>query len=244
MKEWYKNWFSSDEYLNLYTHRDDEDAEILLDLILAETKPIKNAVILDAACGAGRHCTNLASRGYNVVGFDLSKSLLRIAKQDAHKRNVSVNLFCGDFRKISLNKKFDLVLNLFTSFGYFLSDEENFSFVRTAYNMINEKCFYVLDFFNANYLSNHLNAETVKELGSKKFIERRKIEGNRVVKQITIQNDLIQSSYLESVQLYSKEKIVSEFEQIGFNLFKTFGDYCGSTFDIEKSQRLILFFQK
>ena len=244
MKEWYKDWFSSDEYLNLYPHRDDEDAEKLLDLVLAETKPVRNASILDAACGAGRHSINLASRGYNVVGFDLSKSLLRLAKQDAFNKNVSVNLFCGDFRKISLNKKFDLILNLFTSFGYFLSDEENFSFVRTAYNLLNEKCFYVLDFLNANYLTNHLIHETVKELENKKIIERRKIQGNRVVKQILIQNDLTQSSYLESVQLYSKEKIVYEFEQIGFNLLLAFGDYSGSTFNADESQRLILFFQK
>ncbi len=244
MKEWYKDWFSSDEYLNLYPHRDDEDAEKLLELILTETNPVKNASVLDAACGAGRHSINLASRGYNVVGFDLSKSLLRLAKQDAYKKNVDVNLFCGDLRKISLHKKFDLILNLFTSFGYFPGDEENFSFVRAAYNLLNEKCFYVLDFLNSNYILNHLIPETVNEYENKKIIERRKIQGNRVVKQIIIQNGLTQNSYLESVQLYSKEKIVSEFEKIGFNLFKEFGDYDGSIFNAEKSQRLILFFQK
>lgn len=244
MKEWYKDWFSSDEYLNLYSHRDDEDAEKLLELILTETNPVKNALVLDAACGAGRHSINLASRGYHVVGFDLSKSLLRRAKQDAYKKNVDVSLFCGDLRKISLNKKFDLILNLFTSFGYFPGDEENFSFVRTAYHLLNEKCFYLLDFLNSSYLLNHLIPETVKEFENKKIIERRRIQGNRVVKQIIIQNGITESSYLESVRLYSKEKIVSEFEQIGFNLVKEFGDYDGSIFNAEKSQRLILFFRK
>ena len=62
MKEWYKDWFSSDEYLSLYPHRDDEDAEKLLELILTETNPVKNASVLDAACGAGRHSINLASK--------------------------------------------------------------------------------------------------------------------------------------------------------------------------------------
>lgn len=244
MNEWYKDWFSSDEYLNLYTHRDEEDAEKLLELILTETNPVKNASILDAACGAGRHSINLASRGYNVVGFDLSKSLLRMAKQVASKKNVDVDLFCGDLRLISLNKKFDLILNLFTSFGYFPNDEENFAFIRTAYNLLKEECFYVLDFLNSNYILNHLVPETVTEYENKKIIERRRIEGNRVLKQIIIQNGMSQDSYLESVQLYSKEKIVSEFEQIGFNLVKEFGDYDGNIFNAESSQRLILFFRK
>ena len=244
MKEWYKDWFSSDEYLNLYPHRDDEDADNLLDLILIETNPVKNASVLDAACGAGRHAINLVSRGYHVVGFDLSKSLLRVAKQDAFKKKVVVDLFCGDLRKISLNKKFDLILNLFTSFGYFLSDEENFSFVRSAYHMLNDNGFYVLDFLNSNYIRNNLILETVREFENKKVTEQRRIQVDRVVKQITIQNGLTKNSYAESVQLYSKEKIVSEFEKIGFNWCKEFGDYDGSIFDVDKSQRLILCFQK
>lgn len=244
MKEWYKDWFGSDEYLSLYSHRDDKDAEKLLELILSEINTINNASILDAACGAGRHSINLASKGYNVVGFDLSKTLLRIAKQDALKKNINVDLFCGDLRKIFLRKNFDLIINLFTSFGYFYSDEENFCFIRTAYHLLNKNCYYVLDFLNSNYIVNHLVPESVTEYDNKKIIERRRIEGNRVVKQIIIQNESTQSKYMESVRLYSKAEIVAEFGKIGFSLIKEIGDYDGSIFSSEKSNRLILFFRK
>ena len=244
MKEWYKDWFGSEEYLNLYPHRDDADAQKLLDLILTEIKPVQGASILDAACGAGRHSINLALRGFDVVGFDLSKSLLRTAKQNALSENIDVNLFCGDLRNISLNKKFDLIVNLFTSFGYFYNDEENFAFIKTAYQLLNKNCFYVLDFLNSDYVVTHLVPETVTVYENKKIVELRRIEGNRVIKEIIIENGSVSSKYLESVQLYSGKEIITNFSKIGFNLVKEFGDYEGSVFDKEKSNRLILFFQR
>lgn len=244
MKEWYQDWFASDEYLNLYAHRDDVDADKLLELILEETGPVEDASILDAACGAGRHAINLTVRGYNVIGFDLSKSLLQIAKQNSAKKNVKVDLFCADLRRISLNKKFDLVLNLFTSFGYFTNDKENFTFIRSAYQLLNDNSYYVLDFLNAKYIVNHLIPESVSVYEDKKITELRKIHENRVVKQIIIQNKSEERIYHESVQLYSKEEIITEFGKIGFTFIKNFGDYEGSTFDPEKSKRLILFFRK
>ncbi len=244
MKEWFKDWFSSEEYLSVYQHRNHEDAQKLLELIIRETKLSKDASILDAACGAGRHCINLALWGFNVTGFDLSKSLLKKAKSDAALQKIEIDLFCADIRKIYLCKKFDLILNLFTSFGYFNNDEENFCFVRTAYNLLNKNCYYVLDYLNANFVINNLVPETIKEAKNKKIVELRRIENGRVVKEITIQNGAKKNSYLESVQLYSKEKIIAEFEKIGFNFDKLFGDYEGSVFNENKSPRLILFFKR
>jgi SAM-dependent methyltransferase len=244
MKEWFKDWFSSEEYLSVYQHRNNEDAQKLLELIIRETELNKDASVLDAACGAGRHSINLALKGFNVTGFDLSKSLLKKAKSDSVLQQIEVDLFCADIRNICLSKKFDLILNLFTSFGYFDNDEENFCFVRTAFNLLNENSYYVLDFLNANFVQNNLVPETIKETGNKKVTERRKIENGRVVKEITIQSGERTNSYLESVRLYPKEKVISEFEKIGFNFTKLFGDYEGSVFNEHKSPRLILFFKR
>lgn len=244
MNEWYKNWFSSDEYLSVYRHRDSEDAQKLISLILSETHLNEGASVLDAACGAGRHSISFASKGFRVAGFDLSKTLLHIGKSDARSQNVSVDFFCSDLRQVILKKKFDLIINLFTSFGYFNTDEENFSFIRTAYNLLNENCYYILDYFNPEYIRKNLVPESRRELGSKKIIELRKIENDRVIKEIIIQNDTASDSFFESVQLYSGEKIRSEFEKIGYRSAGVFGDYTGSKFVKSDSQRLILFFKK
>jgi SAM-dependent methyltransferase len=244
MKDWFKDWFNSEEYLNVYEHRDNDDAQKLLDLIIRETNLARNSSVLDAACGAGRHSMNLMLRGFKTTGFDLSKLLLKKAKCDAALQNIEIDLFCADIRNIYLRKKFDLIINLFTSFGYFDNDSENFCFVKTAFDLLNEKCYYVLDYLNANYVINNLVPETIRESGDKKIVERRRIEEGRVVKEITVYNGIKKNSYLESVRLFSKEKIIREIEKIGFNVDKLFGDYSGSVFNENESPRLILFFTR
>ena len=124
-RDWFKDWFASEEYLTVYNHRDSEDAEQLSDLIIETIKPNTGAWILDAACGAGRHGLYFSSKGYNVFGFDLSNNLLLKAKSEARLRKLNINLVQADIRKVCFKKRFFAVLNLFTSFGYFETDEEN-----------------------------------------------------------------------------------------------------------------------
>lgn len=244
MENWFRDWFSSEEYLYVYQHRDDEDATKLLELILKQTNLTKQNSILDAACGAGRHSIYLASKGFNVFGFDLSKTLLFKAKENAKKRSVENNFVCADLRNICFRKKFDLIINLFTSFGYFKNDEENFRFINSAYHLLGKNGFYVLDYFNKNYLLANLTAENEKLIDGKIIIEKRKVVNNRVIKEIQIKNGLEEQNFIESVRLYSKIEIDIEFKKIGFTPVSVFGDYDGTNYDEQNSSRLILFFKK
>ena len=152
IKEWYKDWFSSKDYLDVYRHRNSEDTERLVNLILSKVALNPNAKVLDAACGAGRHAIKFAEKGFKVTAFDLSKTLLQIGIDEAGSRNVSIDFQNSDIRTFSSNLKFDLVLSLFTSFGYFESDDENFIFPQNAYYMLNNNGYYILDYFNNNYV--------------------------------------------------------------------------------------------
>ena len=112
----------SELYSDLYSHRDDESArretDMLLDLLGCEG----SARILDAACGDGRHLASLLSRGLDAFGIDLSPSLLRRA---AGRGQLAGRLARADMRSIPFVGSFDIVVNMFTSFGYFLRDEDN-----------------------------------------------------------------------------------------------------------------------
>lgn len=244
MNEWYKDWFDSEDYLLVYNHRDDQDAIKLTDLILLETKLAKGSSILDAACGAGRHCLLFAKKGYDVDGFDLSKNLLSIAHRRAKEENLKIKFRLGDIRSISYENEFDLVTNLFTSFGYFDTDTENFSFVKNSLKFIKPGGYYAIDFFNKKYLEENLVSRSENLMGSFPVIEERAIENGRVNKVITLKKPGIDRVYTESVKLYTFEELLEKFNGIGFKFMKAFGSYDGEEFDINISPRTIIIFRK
>ena len=88
------------------------------DKLLALTK-FSGGRILDLCCGPGRHCIELARRGFKVTGVDRSPFLLSIAKARAEAAGVQVEWVHEDMRSFIRRSAFDLVLNLFTAFGYF-----------------------------------------------------------------------------------------------------------------------------
>lgn len=83
------------------------------------------AHVLDAPCGWGRHTLELAKLGYHVVGLDRSEALLRHAQRLARRSGLSAGWVRADVRSIPFQDTFDAVICLFSSLGYFLSDEED-----------------------------------------------------------------------------------------------------------------------
>ncbi|MGD8307305.1 MAG: class I SAM-dependent methyltransferase, partial [Ignavibacteria bacterium] len=125
--EWFEAWFNSKDYLKVYRHRDEEEAANLAGLILDNIKIKSGKKVLDMATGSGRHAIYFAKEGFEVTAVDLSKYLLSVAKKKANKNNLNIHFVHSDIRQFEVNTKFNLILNLFTSIGYFENDEENYS---------------------------------------------------------------------------------------------------------------------
>lgn len=242
--EWFKDWFSSKYYLDVYNHRNEKDANEIVNLILSQINLKENSNILDAACGIGRHAVKFAEKKLNVTAFDLSTNLLNIGINCAKERNLNINFLVSDLRNFYVNNKFNLVTNLFTSFGYFETDDDNFKFVENAYNMLNSNGYYVLDFLNKEHLIKNLVPFSEKNIDGNVIYEYRKIENERVIKEIKIVNNIDEYNFSESVRIYSYGELVQNFSQIGFKVFKTFGNYLGQEFNEKESQRCIIIFQK
>lgn len=242
--EWYKDWFASEDYLDVYRHRNSEDTELLVNLILSNTNIQKEAYILDAACGAGRHAIKFAERGFNVTAFDLSRTLLQIGIDKAKENGIIIDFHNADLRNFSTEKKIHLVLSLFTSFGYFNSDNENFIFPKNAFHMLHKNGYYVLDYLNKNYIEDNLLEITEKVVNDKEIVENRTIADGRVVKKIKIKKANLSNEYVESVKLYSFDELSEKFSNIGYRVVNVFGDYFGNSFKTKTSERCIVFFQK
>jgi len=239
--KWYKNWFGKD-YLKVYSHRNQKEAQQLVQLIFPNINLKSDAQILDIGCGQGRHLSIFAEKQFKITGIDLSRVLLTIAKEN-NSDNPSAKFIQADMRYLPFNSKFDLILNLFTSFGYFEKDESNISVLRQINKLLKKSGSFVFDYFNANYVKENLVPKHKEEVGEIIVEQERFIENSRVKKKISLTKKGEQSIYYESVKLYSPEEIYDMLRLVNLRTNKTFGNYNGSPFD-KQSPRLLIFGDK
>jgi SAM-dependent methyltransferase len=244
MNEWFKDWFESEDYLSVYNHRDVNDAKKLINLILTNIKLSDSSNVLDLACGSGRHSILFAEKGFDVTGVDISKNLLTIAKKNCELKNLLVRFIEADIRKFYIDLKFSLVVNLFTSFGYFEKDEENFKVFKLAFNSLLIGGYFVFDFINKSYLINNLVPFSTIKVNNMLVEQRRKIENDTVIKEIKILKNDFTKIFTEYVKLYETRMIETQMENCGFKIIHKFGDYLGNEYNTEFSPRLILFAKK
>lgn len=241
---WYKDWFNSEDYLLVYKHRDSLEAEILVKLIQKKLNPLSSSHVLDMACGAGRHSIAFAQKGYSVTAVDLSERLINEAKKNAIQANVNVDFVQADIRDLKLDQQFDLVVNLFTSFGYFETDKENFIVIQKAYDLLKSGGYFVLDYLNKNHLEKNLVPLSTFSENGITITQKRTINKNRVEKEITIEKNKSFNKFYESVRLYDFDELKDILEGTGFRIFKTFGDFNGNIFEQNSSPRLVIFAEK
>jgi 2-polyprenyl-3-methyl-5-hydroxy-6-metoxy-1,4-benzoquinol methylase len=86
--------------------------------------------VLDLPCGYGRHSIGLAAKGLDVLGGDVNRHFLRIAADHATRADVPVTFRQLDMRQLEDSSRFDAVINMCYSFGFFDSDEENLDVLR------------------------------------------------------------------------------------------------------------------
>src|SRR3954469_10245429 len=166
--EWFEEWFGED-YLRLYPHRDDADAERAVSLI-RRTLPFQPGWrVLDVACGAGRHARAFTSAGARCFGLDLSATLLRLARQITDAPLVRADMRYLPIRPGSV----DLTVNLFTSFGYFERDAEHAAALGEMISTVRPGGWFVIDFLNpASFRRGLVPEETIEVAGSEVHVSR------------------------------------------------------------------------
>ena len=241
---WYKDWFNSENYLKVYSHRDESEAARLVGLIVQTFNLKSDSKILDMACGSGRHAVIFAKKGFDVTAVDLSQRLMSEAKENATQNDIKIDFVLSDILDFETTKRFNLALNHFTSFGYFDNDEENFRLILKAYDLLMDGGYFIIDYFNRNYLLKNLIPTSVFSENGLRIIQKRSIQENRVVKNISIDGNGLVEEFYESVRLYSYDEMIASIKKAGFIILKEYGDYYGNNFNKESSPRLIIFAKK
>lgn len=239
--EWFAEWFDSPYYHVLYNHRDEEEATFFIDNLINFLKPDPSSVMLDLACGRGRHAVHLHKKGFEVIAVDLAPSNIEFANQSAAD---GLQFMVHDMRNLLSSNTFDYVFNLFTSFGYFNHMHENLKTVKNMAASLRSNGRLILDFMNVNTIKPSSNAVETKHYDGFTFNIQRKIEGDQVVKQIEVVKDQDAHLYEERVKLLKKCDFESFFKASDLVIENVFGGYDLSAFNEETSDRLIFIARK
>jgi SAM-dependent methyltransferase len=242
--EWFKDWFETEEFMTVYKHRDDADAAKVVNLILKNINIGQTKSVLDLACGAGRHSILFAQKGFEVVGVDLSSNLLESARLKSFELKLPISFINSDLRTFNTDRKFDLILNLFTSFGYFDSDEENEKIFSIASELLNMEGTFVFDFFNPEFIIENLTPHSIDKYENFTIEQFRYIEGGRIVKKIKIISSDGVKEFNESVKMYDLKWITESLQKKGFRIVNKFGNYDGEGFSSKNSARIFLICKK
>lgn len=237
---WYTRAFG-EFYPIVYPHRNDTHADLEIHQLIKALHLSGDERVLDVCCGAGRHLSALLTRGFKAWGTDLSRLLL---KEASNRPEMASRIINADMCWLPFKNYFHVVLNLFTSFGYFLDDNQNKAALKEMVSMLQPDGLLVLDHINRFNLQRNLVKKSSEQRGEWGVSQERRIEGNRVIKEITITSkDGSTTCLTENVKLFYPHEIRELFETAGLKDIRLFGSFEGEPFN-ENSERMIVIGRK
>ncbi len=236
---WFASWFDTKYYHILYKDRDYKEAQVFMDNLTHYLNLPEEAKILDLACGKGRHSVYLNSLGYDVTGADLSENSI---KEASKSENSTLHFKVHDMRDVC-DSKYDAIFNLFTSFGYFESDDDNLTTLKAIKNSLTEYGFACIDFMNVDFVIENLVAEEVKTVENIDFHIKRYVKDNHIFKEIDFEDNGEKFHFTEKVQALRLADFEKMMEEAEIYLLDIFGNYKLQPFYKNQSERLIMIFK-
>lgn len=241
---WYEETFNED-YLALYRPLIDGQTAEQVDGLLALCPLEHGAPILDLCCGHGRHAIALAARGFRVTGFDLSRPFLNIARTEAEARGISVSWVKGDMRQLPFNGEYVLVIQIFSSFGYFADEEQDRRVLIGVYRALQPGGYFFQDVSNPSWTLRHVEPYFVLETENRIVTEwnsfdadgRRYITRHEVVDR---REGRSPRNYLKSIRAYEAHEIASMLRDAGFDVTGQWGDFKGRPLDAQAPRLITL----
>jgi SAM-dependent methyltransferase len=240
------NWFNNenfwiDFYDSMFSENSFKIAENEVDLILNLVK-FNGRDVLDLCCGPGRHSIILAKKGYNVTGIDKSKYLLNKVRNKSETEKINIKLIEHDMRDFVQSNSYDLILNLFTSFGYFENQADDLKVIQNIYDNLKKDGKVIIDLMSKEILSRIFSKTTSIALDDGTLliqIHKIKDDWTKIENDWLLLKDNKYKKYTFSHTVYSSEELKRMLKDIGFKEIKLFGNFKGDEYN-NNAQRLIL----
>lgn len=239
------SWFEDEHFWeSIYPLIFSEDRFISAEAEVGELAKLTGtpfARVLDLCCGPGRHSIPLAKQGAQVTGVDRSTFLLEKARSRAELENLDIEWVQEDMRSFVRPGEFDLVINLFTSFGYFGDFKEDLAVLRNVFRSLAPGGFFIVDVMGKEIVAGRFApSEVVKQPDGTIWVSTREIISDWY--RIRSHWFLIRDQKVTEVQfdnaLYSGREMADLLTEVGFEKVKLFGSLQGIPYDL-KAQRLV-----
>lgn len=238
---WFKYWFNTSYYHLLYGKRDYTEANAFIDRLVSHLGIDQNATVLDLACGKGRHALALKKSFKEVIGTDISENSILEARKN---KLPGLKFYTHDMRMPFYSNYFDLITNLFTSYGYFEKDSDNYRAIRNVNISLKSGGVFVMDFLNANKVEANLVAKESKTIEGITFNIEREFDGTFIKKHIKFSDKGEDFHFTERVQGIMMNDFEKYFESANLTILETFGSYKLEPFNEMESDRLIIIAKK
>jgi SAM-dependent methyltransferase len=242
-REWYSSGFFDTDMAELLFDAEkirEAKAEAALLVRLAGLK--RGASVLDAACGTGRHSLALGRLGFRVTGVDITQSYVREASRMARRERLgSVEFQKGELRDLyRFQGGYDLVLNLFTSFGYYHKAAENFEALRQMAQALKKGGTLVMEIMPREVLDERFSDRSWQATRKGYLLQQRLwIDGGRKLRTEAIWVGKGKERETRSEMfVYSVAELASLFRRVGLKKVRTFRNYRGQPW--KRGERLVI----
>lgn len=246
--EWFEKLYTKD-HINLCGFSSAEQTRKEAIFVATVLGLNSDSTLLDLCCGFGRHAFEISNLvNCSIIGVDFSDDYLNIARENYSSVNIKYQK--GDMRNLKLVDKFDAVTNLFTSFGFFDSEDENEKVMQQVNNCLKMNGFFLLDIENKFHF---VSKDVMKERKYWKQLDENKYCLIRNSYDLANEREIFTAKIIEkgkkdinveyNIRLYSLPELVKIFTRYGFILIDYWGDFDKSSYSIH-SRRLITLAQK
>jgi len=244
------NWFEDESFWEelypfLFSQERMSDAVWEVEQML-QLVDIPGNRVLDLACGPGRHAVQLAKNGLEVTGVDQSEYLLSRAREYSRTEGVSVEWVQADMREYVQKDAFSLVVNIYSSFGYFETREADLIVARNIYESLEKGGYCIIDLRGKEIVARDFQAAIPHDLedGSTLITRHQVVEGwDKLHNEWIHINEQRARSFVFTLQLYSGAELRRLLKDAGFDHVRLFGDFSGRLYDLE-AMRLIAVAEK
>lgn len=212
-----------------------EDTKRQVDFIIKNLNLTGKERVLDLDCGFGRHSLELARRGFDVTGIDITPEYVVFASDQALREHLNAHFLCEDIRQLHYMGEFDVVLNMADgAIGYLENDEENQTIFEVISAALRPGGKHLMDIMNANYARTHFPCKLWD--AGEKGLTLSQFEWEDDTKTLIYgQKDFPYGDVLHKpeilegnpIRLYSIEEIQQIYTSLGMCVTQCFADFSG-----------------